>query len=132
MSNKSLLQKNQKLQIKSFSHQTYTRYNCLPVHLFCLMQIALNNNRQTLINPGGNKQNGRRRYSSVHRIRVIIQFYYIIEGVRVSKISIPQEQIYFPRLSIGKQASSKGTGILLYVTPSMVYFDCFIILIESL
>ena len=61
-----------------------------------------NNNKQTLINPGGNKQNGRRRYGSVHRIRVIIQFYYIIEGVRVSKISIPQEQIYFRSLSVGK------------------------------
>ena len=64
--------------------------------------MALNNNRQTLINPGGNKQNGRRRYGSVHRIRVIIQFYYIIEGVRVSSIPTPYEQIYFPKLNIGK------------------------------
>ena len=42
--------------------------------------------------------------------------------LKVSKILVPLDQTYFPRLRLGKYIWSRGTRILL--TPSMVYFNC--------
>ena len=77
---------------------------------------CLNNESQTFSQSFNNVQNiiQQSTFSEVD----IIQLKYTIEGV--SKIPVPQEQAYFPR----------GTGILL--TPSMVYFNCFIIPIQTI
>ena len=40
----------------------------------------------------------------------------------ISKILVPLDQTYFPRLRLWKLILSRGTRILL--TPSMVYFNC--------